>query len=302
MCTGHSGSSGWPVCDALIQRAEKREILRAMPIIVCLIRHDPAFVYFVNRIHERHKVSLVVVESPSFKRRLVTQINSSGIPGLVEAFRNQVSRMFDRKTHAHNCNRHFGDKWKSIHPKIPILQVDHINSPIVYERLKEERPDLILDHGTSIVKDHILETSALALNLHRGLSPYYRGTYCTERALINWDPHNIGVTVHKLTKIIDGGSILAQERPIIENGDTVGSIDMQLTQRGTELIIRAIDKLDAGDELQFRKQDISMGFLTLNRHWTKHLRKQIQHVERNGLIAQMLKKPARRKKLPIVEL
>jgi methionyl-tRNA formyltransferase len=273
-----------------------------MPKIVCLIRSDPAFVYFVNRIHERHKVSLVVVESPSFKRRLVTQINSNGIPGLVEALRHQVSRRINRKTHVSAYDKHFGDKWKSIHPEIPVLRVDHINSPAVYERLKKERPDLILDHGTSIVKDHILDTSALALNLHRGLSPYYRGTYCTERALVNWDPHNIGVTIHKLTRIIDGGSILAQERPIIENGDAVGSIDMQLTQRGAELIIRAIDKIDAGEELQFHKQDISLGFLTLNRHWTKHLRKQIRHVERNDLIAQMLKKPARKKKLPIVEL
>jgi folate-dependent phosphoribosylglycinamide formyltransferase PurN len=273
-----------------------------MQKIVCLIRSDPAFFYFVNRIHERHKVSLVVVESFSFKRRLVTQINSGGIPGLVEALRNQVSRRINRKTYASTYDKHFGDRWRSLHPEIPVLRVDHINSPAVYERLKEERPDLILDHGTSIVKDHILETSALALNLHRGLSPYYRGTYCTERALINWDPHNIGVTIHKLTKIIDGGSILAQERPIIQTGDTVGSIDMQLTQRGTELIIKAIDKLDAGEELQFRKQDVSLGFLTVNRHWTKHLRKQIRHVERKGLIAEMLKKPARKKKLPIVEL
>ena len=273
-----------------------------MPKIVCLIRSDPAFVYFANRIHEAHRVSLAVVESPTLKRRLATQINSGGIVGLSEAFRNQVLKRINRKSKTSAYDRLFGDKWRSIHPEIPILRVDHINSPAVHERLKDERPDLILDHGTSIVKDHILETSALALNLHRGLSPYYRGTYCTERALVNWDPHNIGVTIHKLTKIIDGGSILAQDRPIIENGDTVGSIDMQLTRRGTELIIRAIDKLNAGEQLQFHKQDISLGFLTLNRHWTKHLRRQIRYIERKGLIAQMLKKPARKKKLPIVEL
>ena len=271
-----------------------------MPKIVCLIRSDPAFIYFVNRVNERHKVSLVVVESPSFKRRLATKINSSGIPGLVEALKNQVSRRINQKKHALDHDRYFGDKWMTFSDQIPILRVDDINSQVVYERLKQERPDLILDHGTSIVKDNILETSALALNLHRGLSPYYRGTYCTEMALINWDPHNIGVTIHKLTKIIDGGSILAQERPIIENGDTVSSIDMQLTYLGTELIIRAIDKIEAGEELKFEKQDVSLGFLTLNRHWTKHLRKQVRHVEKNKLIGQMLKKPARKKKLPIV--
>ena len=273
-----------------------------MTKIVCLIRSDPAFVYFVNRIHERHKVSLVVVESPSFRRRLATKVNSNGIPGLIEALGNQVSKRINRKSPNSDYHKYFGDQWRSIDPKIPNLRVNHINSQTVYERLKEEKPDLILDHGTSIVKNHILETSKLALNLHRGLSPYSRGTYCTERALINWDPYNIGVTIHKLTKIIDGGSILAQERPIIENGDTVGSVDMQLTQLGTELIIRVIDKIEAGEKLQFQKQNVSLGFLTLNRHWTKHLRKQIRHIDKNSLIEQMLKKPARRKKLPIVEL
>jgi methionyl-tRNA formyltransferase len=270
--------------------------------IVCLIRSDPPFVYFVNRINEEHKVSLVVLESPSFKGRLLRKIHSDGISGLSEALRSGLSRVTHRKKYLSNYNDLFQDKWKTINQDIPLLEVDDINSESVYQRLKREGPDLILDHGTSIVKDHILETSALALNLHRGLSPYYRGTYCTERALSNWDPYNIGVTIHKMNRIIDGGSILAQKRPIIESGDTVHSIDCRLTKIGTELVIEAIDELESREELQFRKQDVSLGFLTLNKHWTKYLRKQIQYIERNNLIEQMLRRPARRQKLPIVEL
>jgi methionyl-tRNA formyltransferase len=273
-----------------------------MPKIVCLIRSDPPFVYFVNRINEKHKVSLVVVESPSFKKRLVRKIDSNGIAGIIEAARNKVLKKIRQKKCVYDHDRYLRDKWRSIDGDIPTLEVDDINSQAVYDRLKEEQADLILDHGTSIVKDNILETSGLALNLHRGLSPYYRGTYCTERALINWDPYNIGVTIHKLTRIIDGGSILAQERPIIESGDTVNSIDAQLTQLGTELIIKAIDKMESGERLEFKKQDISSGFLTLNRHWSKYLGRQIRHIERNGLVKQMLKRPARKQRLPIVEL
>jgi methionyl-tRNA formyltransferase len=270
--------------------------------IVCLVRSDPPFVYFVNRINERHRVSLVVVESPPFRERLAKKLSSSGISGIVEALRNQLSKRTRRKEYIRDYDRYFHDKWKFIHRDIPFLEVGHINSRVVHDRLKDERPDLILDHGTSIVKDHILETSGLALNLHRGLSPYYRGTYCTERALINWDPLNIGVTIHKLTRIIDGGSILAQKRPIIRSGDTVHSIDAQLTQLGTELVIEAIDRMESGEQLHFEKQDISLGFLTLNKHWTKYLRRQTQHIERNNLIEQMLKKPARKQKLPVVDL
>jgi methionyl-tRNA formyltransferase len=270
--------------------------------IVCMIRKDPAFIYFVNRINEKHKISLVVVESPPLKNRLVKKISSNGFSGVTEALRNKLSKRMKRRIYIRDYNRYFHDMWGSIDANIPILNVDHINSQIVYQRLKQEQSDLILVHGTSIVKDHILETSDLALNLHRGLSPYYRGTYCTERALINWDPYNIGVTIHKMTRIIDGGSILAQKRPIIKSGDTVHSIDAQLTKLGTELLIQAIDKIESGKQLRFKKQDVSLGFLTLNRHWTNYLRKQILHIERSNLIQQMLKRPARKERLPIVDL
>ena len=271
--------------------------------IVCLIRTSPSSIYFVNRINERHEVSLVVVESPSIRERLIAAIKLEGILGTIKILKNKVLREVIKKKYTSNYyNKYFHDKWQSSSSNICILNVEDINSPIVYERLKKERPDLILDHGTSIVKDHILETADLALNIHGGLSPYYRGTFCTEWALINWDPFNIGVTIHKLTRIIDGGDILAQERAIIKPSDTVNSINLQLTQLGTELIVRAIDKIESGEQLQFKKQDYSLGFLTLSRQRSKYIRKQIEYIERNNLIEPMLKKPARKQELPIVEL
>ena len=77
---------------------------------------------------------------------------------------------------------------------------------------------------------------------------------------------------------------------------------MQLTQLGTELVIKAIDRIESGEQLQFKKQDYSLGFLIFTRQWGKYLRKQIEHIERNNLIEQMLKKPARKHELPIVDL
>ena len=269
--------------------------------IVCLIRTSPSSIYFVNRINERHEVSLVVVESPSIRERLIAAIKLEGILGTIKILKNKVLREIKRGKY-NGYNKYFNDKWQSICNNICILNVEDINSPIVYERLKKEQPDLILDYGTSIVKDHILETADLALNLHGGLSPYYRGTFCTEWALVNCDPFNIGVTIHKLVGIIDGGGILAQKRITIKPSDTVGSINLQITQLGTELIVRAIDKIESGEQLQFKKQDYSLGYLTLNRQWSRHIRKQVEYIERNNLIGLMLKKPARKQELPIIEL
>lgn len=185
---------------------------------------------------------------------------------------------------------------------LSIVETENINSDVVDKRLKEIKPDLILDHGTSIVKDDILANAPLALNLHWGLSPYYRGTHCTNWALINWDPYNIGVTIHKLTKNIDGGNILAQERAKITSNDTVKSINMQLTYLGTELIVQAINKLKNGKQLGYAGQDFSLGYLFLNRQWNPLLNEYLQQIQQEQVMELMLKKPARSEKLPIVEM
>jgi len=271
--------------------------------IICLIRNNSAETYFLNSINEKYKISQVIIESPVTRIDLINKIRSKGIVGSLQDITNRLlnSRKIQKyKLYTHN--KYFGDKWMSINENIPLMITRDINSQEVYECLEKEKPDLILDHGTSLVKDHLISTAPLALNLHWGLSPYYRGSYCTEWALLNWDPYNIGVTIHKLAKKIDGGDILAQKRANLEPTDTVHSINMQLTKLGTELTIEAIARLEAGRYLNFKKQDYSLGIMTRGKQLDRHLRKQIEKIDNNGLIKTILEKPARSQKLPIVEL
>jgi methionyl-tRNA formyltransferase len=259
-----------------------------------LIQPEPALFYFVNRIAEAHKIAFVVVETPKQeKKSMLVSAKSLASSILSGSKKDYLESVY---------NRYFGNKWHSLTSDLEVIDCEDINSDAIFDKLKTEKPDLILDHGTSIVKDHVLETGKLALNLHWGLSPYYRGSYCTEWALINWDPYNIGVTIHKLSKHLDGGEILAQQRAVVESADTPFSINMQLTKMGTELVIEAIKKLDSGEELDFKAQDFSQGFITLNRQRSKFIRKQVKYIERNGIVDKMLKHPARKDKLPIVEM
>jgi folate-dependent phosphoribosylglycinamide formyltransferase PurN len=267
--------------------------------IVCFIRPDSPLVYFVNRINREYPVSLVVIEKEVISsNNIFSKIKKHGVIGSLNILK---SKILKRKSVTFDYNVIFGNKWQSLDKNIAYLEADSINSEIVLNRLKEIKPDLILDHGTSIVKDHLLDTSKLALNLHWGLSPYYRGVHCTDWALINWDPYNIGVTIHRLTKDIDGGDVLVQRRAEIKANDTVHSINMRLTYLGTDLILEAINKLINNESLNFEKQDFSMGYLTYKRQWNCLLGKEILHIERNNLIELMLNKPSRVEKMPIVE-
>lgn len=274
---------------------------RALKKIIALIKPNAPLVYFTNQIHRRHPIHRVIVEDktmgelPAF-RRLKTRLAL----GADAAKPRKLPVQVKSREMASLYSRLLGSDWLDLAESIPFTLCSNINDPAVQALLEREKPDLLLDHGTSIVKDHIIATAPLALNLHWGLSPYYRGTHCTEWALINWDPRNIGVTVHRLTKAIDGGDVLGQKRIAVEPGDSVDALNLKLTVAGTQIIIEALDDWQQGRQLVFHTQDHALGYLTLNRQWSRLLRSQIDRLQKKEDMRQMLKTPARRSEMPIV--
>lgn len=266
--------------------------------VAALIRDRPHTRYFVNQIHEAHELSLVVVEAPGSTKRLSSILKKRGVRGLAETIvRRSASRERMRR-----LSDTFGEEWKRINPAIPVLIADSINAPEVRDRLHALAPDLLLDHGTSIVGDHVLDTAGLALNLHWGLSPYYKGVACTEWALLNWDPYNIGVTIHVLSKHIDGGHIVAQERVEVKPGNRVEDINHRITATGTQLVKRIIAQLRNGEIPDCVPQRSGEGQLFLKMHFSKHLQDQIRYIENQGIIEHMLARPSRKERLPIIQL
>lgn len=294
-----------------------------MDKIICLINNYAPLIYFVNAIHERHKVSLVLMEGLQYPPVypfdalfwFAAGYNSGSLIQLADNIKRRIERsrlfrIYQRRWNRKNApriapvqdyDRFFGEKWRLLSSDIPVVNVDSINSSTTERILTSEKPDILLDHGTSLVKNEIIKTAKLALNLHWGLSPYYRGSLCTQWALINRDPYNIGVTIHKLSDRIDGGDILAQKRAVIKAGDTVNSINMQLTRLGTEIMLQAIQRLKTGHPLIFHKQDFSEGLFTNASHLTPPLRAHVRYLESNPhAFEDILRKPGRKAK-PLIE-
>ena len=245
--------------------------------VVCFTRNMHFLRYFVNEIHRSHSVSLCVFEE-------------TPVPWLwFKKYKNRLTR----RTHFRDYREYFGAQCETLSPDIPVMRTPDINSPEVAAMLAEAAPDVVLDHGTSIVRDHILDAVPLTLNLHWGLSPYYRGSFCTEWALVNWDPHNIGVTVHKLSAQVDGGDILGQVRVPVEAGDTANRINMRLTLAGTRLMVQALDQVKEGRELVFHPQDMSRGLVRTSGQWSDALARRLKEIEAGGVIERMNARPAR---------
>ena len=201
--------------------------------IICLVKDSPLMRYYVNRVHEHFGVYKVVKEEsspPDINPSIVSRIVQKTLKGqLVESSRDRlVDILSSNKRRRSEFNskaqtarsKILGNKSDSFVPGLSFYSCYNINDLKVRNMLAEEQPDVILVQGTSIVKDITLPRNSLCINMHAGLSPYYRGGACTLWALMNWDPYNIGVTLHKLTESSDAGPIIAQKRVIPDESDS----------------------------------------------------------------------------------
>jgi len=75
--------------------------------------------------------------------------------------------------------------------------------------------DYFLVFGSSYIKGWLVQELVQkgAVNIHMGLSPYYRGSSCNFWALYDDRPAYVGATVHLLSEGLDSGPVLFHVRP-----------------------------------------------------------------------------------------
>ena len=92
---------------------------------------------------------------------------------------------------------------------LPILNGELNKLPLSYldDFLKS---DIYVVFGSSYIKGELVDflVKQKAINIHAGVSPYYRGTDCNFWALYDDNPHLAGSTIHLLSKGLDSGPML----------------------------------------------------------------------------------------------
>ena len=92
---------------------------------------------------------------------------------------------------------------------LPMLTGDLNKCPIdlLSDFLKS---DVYVVFGSSYIKGELIDflLEQRAINIHAGVSPYYRGTDCNFWALYDDNPHLMGTTIHLLSRGLDSGPIL----------------------------------------------------------------------------------------------
>ena len=117
------------------------------------------------------------------------------------------------------------------------------NAPETLEWVRARSPDAILLYGTSIIKPPLLDAFRdRVVNMHLGLSPYYRGAGTNFWALVDRRPECVGVTVHLATSEVDAGPILGQIRPPMEPQDRSHEIGTRAMMAGLEALIALLPR------------------------------------------------------------
>ena len=72
------------------------------------------------------------------------------------------------------------------------------------------KSDVYVVFGSSYIKGELVDflVKQKTINIHAGVSPYYRGTDCNFWALFDDNPHLAGTTIHLLSKGLDSGPML----------------------------------------------------------------------------------------------
>ena len=198
-----------------------------------------------------------ILLTSTFRRHMFVANTAAGGCDLVGVW--QEEKSFHPERYANNADdeaviqRHFADRDESEaqyfaaddHVRLAPRDVHRLapgacNDPSEVERMAALSPDVVLVFGTGILRDPLLSTfEGRIINIHLGLSPYYRGAGTNFWPLVNREPELVGATIHYIDAGIDTGPILAHARPAIERGDGPHDLGNKTIAAAARTLLRA---------------------------------------------------------------
>jgi phosphoribosylglycinamide formyltransferase 1 len=161
-----------------------------------------------------------------------------------------------------------------------------VNNQKIVRQIIEHKPDLLVCYGSSLISSTLIEVfNDKFLNVHLGLSPYYRGSGTNIFPIINHELHMVGATFMHIDPGIDTGKIVHQIRADFFVGDSPHSIGNRLIRKMT----RYFADLVAGfEDLADEQQPESTGKLYYQRDFDSEACKHLYQALSGGLVEEYL--------------
>lgn len=259
--------------------------------VVILTSRGPRHSYFCRRLAEAFDVRGIVVDDRyGFRHRLQMFLKayaSNPFNMVRKIILKNKLRPYEERDE--KTEREFFQEPVEFPAGIPVRLSRDPNDGETQSWIRDLAPDVLAVFGTRIIRAPTLSLARFgALNMHTGLSPYYRGGQCTFWCLYQGDLEHVGVTIHHLSPRIDGGDIVYTARPEIEPHDTVRRIECKLVQIGTEKMIQAVSELAEGRAPRIPQME--KGQLFLSKMFTLEKRLELEHRLDTGWLGRELER------------
>ncbi len=267
---------------------------------------------------EKKDISLVVITGNShrhawFAHYLAQQFDVKGVlfeekrfPASPSARTQQVLNHIQERDRVEK--QYFDKDYSGIFVKLNIKNIERgaSNSEEIFDWIKDINPDIIVLFGSSIIRDPLLSFyNNRIINIHLGLSPYYRGTATNFWPLVHNKPECVGATIHLAVASVDAGAILAQARPDIKVNDSVHDIGCKTIIAGAHAMARAIESYvnkETEGTIQTKEQ-LACGELLKRTDFDEEALKELSAQFEDGMVERYMQdKESRDAKYPIIAL
>lgn len=213
-----------------------------------LPRHN----YLINLLSEIASELFVVQEKKNVSSKL--------IPGNYPST-SIIKNYFSKVIHAENIlfgNSSIMNKNKNVN--LLSVKAGELNKYSIDSLKNFLDSSLYIVFGSSYIKGDLIKflIKKKTVNIHMGVSPYYRGSDCNFWALYDNNPNFVGATIHLLSEGLDSGPILyhalseIKDDPFIYTMSTVKSAFCSLAERIKNETILKIKEVKQDKKKQIR--------------------------------------------------
>jgi methionyl-tRNA formyltransferase len=194
--------------------------------------NHPRHLYFVHEIAKRYDIAAAVME-----------MREMMIPGPPSGTAPEDRKNFER----HFRNRDAAERKYFGTPLLPECRVfevtqETLNSEKTAGFVKSVEPEVAVIFGSGLIREPLY--SALprhTINLHLGLSPWYRGAATLFWPFYFMEPAYAGSTFHYIIAEPDAGEIIHQTTPVLEKDDGIHDVACKTVIRSAHEMVYLLE-------------------------------------------------------------
>ncbi len=207
--------------------------------------YDPASRCAIRAVSQRHDV-FVFRPGPSRRRRRGLPRDPLGAIARV-ARQRWYAQHFARMDAQIGRALGFDDELDDI--EVVDVERAALRAPDAGQLLRARDIDALVVSGGPVLKPHFYEAADLAVNLHMGIVPHYRGEHTLFWPLRRGDWEHVGATLHMLDEGIDTGAVLSRVYPALDADVTEATVWARAAQMLADELIDWLDAVEQGAEL-----------------------------------------------------